>query len=81
MTRNEIEEGVQEILVIAIADPKVKITGTLGFLIDLGFDHLEIGQLQMNLEDEFNISVTDAEITDAATVDGVIDLIEKKLAG
>ena len=46
---------------------------------DLGYDSLDIVELIMDFEKEFNIQIADDEIEDIKTVKQVIDLIEVKL--
>lgn len=46
---------------------------------DFGGDSLDILELAMDLEERFNIEISDEETEDIKTVQGVIDLIERKL--
>lgn len=48
-------------------------------LFDLGFDELDIVDLCMSIEDEFEIEVTSEESDDFATIADVVKLIEEKI--
>lgn len=46
---------------------------------NLGADELGLVQIAMELEEEFEIDVSDQELHDCDTVSDVIDLVERKL--
>jgi acyl carrier protein len=45
-----------------------KITDQSNFIYDLGLDSLDLAQLQLEMEQEFKIDVTDADMKDVTTV-------------
>ena len=48
---------------------------------DLNADSLDLVEIVMNIEREFNIKIEDTEYVDADTVDKIIKLINSKLVG
>lgn len=42
---------------------------------DLGLDSLDVIEVVMNIEQEFNISINEEEITEEATLNSMVDLI------
>lgn len=49
------------------------------FVDDLNADSLDLVELVMELEDEFNTEVDDGEIEDIETVEDAVEYIEKKI--
>lgn len=45
---------------------------------DLGADSLDVVEMLMTLEDEFNVTVTDEESVNLKTVGDIVKLIDKK---
>ena len=45
---------------------------------DLGADSLDMVQLVMSLEDEFNLEIENEEIQSVTTVKGIVEFINKK---
>lgn len=62
-----------------LAKPVEEIQTTLKFEDDLGADSLDMFELVMALEDEFEIEMDDGKIGKIATVQDAIDLIEETL--
>ncbi|KIE45971.1 phosphopantetheine attachment site family protein [Clostridium argentinense CDC 2741] len=46
---------------------------------DLGVDSLELFEVIISLEEEFNIEIPNEEIEDIKDVKGIVDYIEKKI--
>jgi acyl carrier protein len=57
------------------------ITESTDVANDLGADSLEIAELLLAFQEEFNIDIDDSEAQNLATVGDVIKQIETKLAG
>lgn len=55
-----------------------KVTADARFIEDLGADSLDIVEIIMALEEEFNCEITDEESENCATVGAVFELIEGK---
>ena len=63
--------------VLAVDDAAV--TPEASFADDLDADSLDLVELVMALEEEFDISVEEEELSDVATVGDAIALVESKL--
>ena len=55
-----------------------EITADTSFKDDLGADSLDLFELVMALEDEYNIEIPAEELTDLNTVGDVIDYLKNK---
>ena len=55
-----------------------EITSETSFKDDLGADSLDLFELVMALEDEYNIEIPAEELTDLTTVGAVIDYLKNK---
>ena len=71
-----IEERVIEIVAEELSVEKDKIRRETTFIQDLGADSLDIVELVMALEEEFDISIPDDEAEKITTVGEAIDHIE-----
>lgn len=58
-----------------------RVTDDANFIDDLGADSLDIVELTMAMEEEFNVEVPDDEMERLNTVAEAISLIESKLNG
>jgi acyl carrier protein len=50
------------------------------FIEDLGAESLDMAQFVMSMEDEFQKSIKDEELTDLKSVQDAVDFIHKKLS-
>ena len=55
-----------------------KITMTSKVIDDLGADSLDVVEMLMTLEDEFNVTVSDEESVNLKTVGDIVKLIDSK---
>lgn len=72
-------EKVQHIIVNELNIAKDKITRDSRLQEDLDADSLDAVELIMNVEDEFNIEISDEEATDIKTVGQLVDFIDQKI--
>ena len=72
------EEQVIKIVSDQLDSPKEEISRTSSFVDDLKADSLDIVELVMALEDEFDIKIPDEDYEKIATVGDVIEYIEAK---
>ncbi len=72
-------EKVQNIIVNELNIPKDKVTRDSLLQEDLDADSLDAVELIMNVEDEFNIEISDEEATDIKTVGQLVDFIDQKI--
>ena len=71
-------EKVKKLLAEQLNIPVEKITENSKVIDDLGADSLDVVEMLMTLEDEFNVTVTDEESVTLKTVGDIVKLIYKK---
>jgi acyl carrier protein len=74
-----VEPKVIDIVCEHLAVGKEKVTRSTSFVEDIGADSLDIVELVMELEEEFDIQIPDTEAEKIKTVGQAIDYIEAKL--
>ena len=75
MTVEEIEDKVFTIVSEQMAINKAEITRETSFVNDLNADSLDIVELVMEFEDNFDMSIPDEEAEKIKTVGQVVDYI------
>ncbi|MBC7386808.1 MAG: acyl carrier protein [Cryobacterium sp.] len=73
-----IEERVRSIIVDQLAVDAAKVTTTASFIDDLGADSLDIVELVMTMEEEFDLDIPDEEAEKMKTVGDVVKYITSK---
>ena len=76
MSNDQIFETVQNILVDQLGVDEDLITLESNFIDDLNADSLDIVELVMAMEQEFNISIPDEEAEHIKTVGDAVDFIK-----
>ncbi len=71
-------EKVRKLLCEQLNISEDKVTMESKFIDDLGADSLDVVEMLMTLEDEFNITVTDEESVALKTVGDICKLIDSK---
>ncbi len=74
-----IEERVIQIVCDNLGVNKEQVTRNTSFQEDVGADSLDIVELGMELEEEFEITIPDEEAEKIKTVGESIDYIEREL--
>ncbi len=69
-------EKVKAILAEQFDDEEAKITADTDLQEDLGADSLDVVDLLMSIEDEFEVEVPDEEIENIKTVGSLVSYIE-----
>ncbi|MFO0863193.1 MAG: acyl carrier protein [Gemmataceae bacterium] len=72
------EERVIQIVCDNLGVNKDQVTRTTSFQEDIGADSLDIVELVMELEEEFEITIPDEEAEKIKTVGEAIDFIERE---
>ena len=80
MNSEEIFEKVKKIIVEQLGASESSITLESSFIDDLGADSLDIVELIMALEEEFDIEIPDSDAEKVATVGDVVDYIKDHVA-
>lgn len=70
-------EKVKELIAQQLNKPVGEVTEDKDIVKDLGADSLDIVEMLMNLEEQFNISVPEDDALNIKTVGDVISLINK----
>ena len=71
-------QKVRDIIEKELGVEREKLTDEASFIEDLGADSLDIVELVMEFEKEFNIDIPDEDAEKIATVKDAIDYIEAK---
>ncbi len=79
MTKDEIVKKVKEITSEQLGVDESQITPEAKFIDDLGADSLDIVELVMALEEEFNLEISDEEAEKLLAVQKVVDYLEDRI--
>ena len=74
-----IFEKLRELLCAQLEIDEDKITMDTHIVNDLGADSLDVVELLMSLEDEYDITITDDAVRELYTVREVVEFVEKLL--
>ena len=74
-----IFEKLRDLLSEQLEIEKDKITMDTHIVNDLGADSLDVVELLMSLEDEYDITITDDAVRELYTVREVVEFVEKLL--
>ena len=80
MSSEEIFEKVKSIIVEQLGVTETSVTMEASFIDDLGADSLDIVELIMALEEEFDTEIPDADAEKIVTVSDVVDNIKDHVA-
>ena len=79
MNTEEVFEKVKRIIVEQLGVAEASVTMEASFIDDLGADSLDIVELVMALEEEFDIEIPDADAVKVTTVGDVVDYIKENV--
>jgi len=74
-------DKVKEIVVEELSAEEDKVTPQARFVEDLGADSLDVVELVMRFEEEFEIEIPDEDAEKITTVGDAVSYIEKKVEG
>ena len=80
MTSEEIFEKVKGIIVEQLGVAETAVTMEASFIDDLGADSLDIVELIMALEEEFDTEIPDSDAEKISTIGDVVDYIKDHVA-
>jgi acyl carrier protein len=80
MTREEVRDRVMEIVAEQFGVERSTITPDTNFINDLSSDSLDLIELVMELEDEFDVAVTDEDAERLYNVDHAVQFIWSQLS-
>lgn len=79
MTKEEVLERLKEIIIEKLNVEEDQIKPEASFIEDLGADSLDIVELVMGIEEEFDIEIPDEEAEKLTSVGVAVDYILNKL--
>ena len=79
MSSEEIFDKVKSIIVEQLGVADTAVTMEASFIDDLGADSLDIVELIMALEEEFDMEIPDADAEKVVTVGDVVDYIKENI--
>ena len=79
MSSEEIFEKVKAIIVEQLGVADTAVTMEASFIDDLGADSLDIVELVMAIEEEFDIEIQDSDAEKVVTVGDVVDYIKENV--
>ena len=79
MNTEEVFERVKGIIVEQLGVAEASVTMEAYFIDDIGADSLDIVELVMALEEEFDIEIPDADAEKVTTVGDVVDYIKENV--
>ena len=71
-------EKIKELIAKQLNKPVSEVTDEKEVVKDLGADSLDVMEMLMNLEEEFNITVPENDAVNIKTVGDIVKLIESK---
>ncbi len=72
-----MEDRIKEIIIKQFGEGKKTVTLESSFVNDLGADSLDIVELVMELEDEFNVNIPDEDAEKIQTVGDAVKYIKE----
>lgn len=78
MNKNSVEERLTAILVAELTVDANKIVPTADFVDDLGADSLDLVEIVMAFEEEFDCEIPDEDAEKITNVQAALDYIETK---
>ena len=79
MSSEEIFEKIKNIIVEQLGVTEAQVTMEASFIDDLGADSLDIVELVMAFEEEFNIEIPDSDAEKVVTVGDVVNYIKENV--
>jgi len=79
METDEVFEKVKNIIVEQLGVAEASVTMDASFIDDLGADSLDIVELVMALEQEFELEIPDSDAEKVVIVQDVVDYIKDKI--
>lgn len=73
-------DRIKKVILDKLEVDEREVTPQASFVEDLGADSLDVVELIMALEEEFNIEIPDDDAEGIRTVQDAVDYIEQKLA-
>ena len=72
-------DKVKKIIAKNLSVSEEKVTMEADFVNDLGADSIDLVEIYMDLEDEFNMSIPDQDLPNIKTVGDLVNFIDTKI--
>lgn len=72
-------EKIKKIIAKNLSISEDKVTMEADFINDLGADSIDLVEIYMDLEDEFNMSIPDQDLPNIKTVADLVNFIDEKI--
>ncbi|MHB8840852.1 MAG: acyl carrier protein [Candidatus Aquicultor sp.] len=79
MANEQVFSKVKDIIVEQLGVDESELSMSTSFVNDLGADSLDIVELIMAMEEEFDIEIPDEDAESIGTVEDVVTYVEKKM--
>lgn len=79
MSSEEIFDKVKEIIIEQLGVSETAVTMEASFIDDLGADSLDIVELIMALEEEFDLEIPDSDAEKVVSVGDVVEYIKENI--
>ncbi len=79
MSRDDMQEKVKDIIAESLGVNRVDVVPTASFIDDLNADSLDIVELVMAMEKEFDIEIDDEDAEKIRTVQNAVDFIVARM--
>lgn len=79
MSSEDIFDKVKEIIVEQLGVAETAVAPEASFIDDLGADSLDIVELIMAIEEEFDLEIPDSDAEKVVTVSDVVDYIKENV--
>jgi acyl carrier protein len=80
LTKEQIEQKVRDVVCNHLQVEPDAVKGDSLFVDNLGADSLDLTELAIAFEDEFNIEIPDVDFGQLATVSGVVEYVSRRLS-
>jgi acyl carrier protein len=80
MSENNYEAKIREIIADRLQVDAQSVTTAASFVEDLGADSLDLVELVMAFEEEFDLEIPDEDAEKMKTVGSAIEYLQKKMA-
>jgi len=78
---SEVSDKIFQMIAEQLDVPLEQVTATSRFIEDLGADSLDVVELIMTLEEEFDIDIPDDDAQELATVGAAAKYVAERVAG
>ena len=79
MSSEDVFDKVKEIIIEQLGVAETAVVGEASFIDDLGADSLDIVELIMAIEEEFDLEIPDSDAEKVVTVNDVVDYIKENI--